>query len=90
MASYYKENYFTKYALPQMMISLNQMIGRCLQSTEDSAILISLDQRILKSAYATLIQKYLPTGLNFQWLPIESVTDVFDIRKDATYDKENN
>jgi len=57
-------NPFYHDAIPKTGIRLRQGIGRLLRNPEDKGILVVLDDRLVNSSYASMLQSYLPKELN--------------------------
>lgn len=61
--------YFRDYALPNMLVTLMQWLGRIWRTDGQTNALIVLDQRLISSQYAAMIKKILPPG--FSWHPLK-------------------
>ncbi|MDR2386765.1 MAG: ATP-dependent DNA helicase [Deltaproteobacteria bacterium] len=57
------QNAFNSYALPHMLLTLRQGLGRLLRSSSDRGVLAIFDKRAAHSSYAKDIQKSLPPSL---------------------------
>ncbi|MCZ0717649.1 exonuclease domain-containing protein [Aerococcus kribbianus] len=79
-AQYQGHDYFKSVALPEMLLSLQQIIGRCLHNTDDKVYLFSVDQRVIKSSYHQQIKRALPEGLRFH---LSHLADVFTFNQES-------
>ncbi|KAA9300934.1 MULTISPECIES: exonuclease domain-containing protein [Aerococcus] len=76
-------DYFETVALPDMLVRLKQAIGRAANGQSEPAAFLSLDQRLVKSAYADKLQAYLASTASFTSLCLEELkADLQDSSQD--------
>ncbi len=69
-------DYFESVALPDMLVRLKQAIGRAANGQGDRADFLSLDQRILKSAYADHLQASLASSADFRPVRLQDLENI--------------
>lgn len=61
-----ERNYFTEYAMPEMLMLFNQWMGRVFHRDQQTNRVIVLDKRVMSAKYASQIQNYLPSTFTFE------------------------
>lgn len=61
-----ERNYFTEYAMPEMLMLFNQWMGRVFRRDQQTNRVIMLDKRVMSAKYASQIQNYLPSTFTFE------------------------
>lgn len=67
------KNYFTDYAMPEMLMLFNQWLGRIFRRDQQPNQVIMLDKRIVSAQYASQIQQYLPADFKFEKITLDEL-----------------
>ncbi|GKS80383.1 3'-5' exonuclease [Ligilactobacillus pabuli] len=67
------ENPFSKIALPEAVLKLNQGFGRLIRTPQDRGAFVLLDSRILTKKYGVVFEKALPQGVDLKQISSQEI-----------------